>query len=148
MGDANNSSAGTLESASLVSSQLHSVAVARSHAFGSIATGPAVDVPVAFAVVDHVQSVSEQPKQVSQAAPGLQIQDALAYLTTVRKEFADQPQTYDTFLETMKSYKAEKIDIPGVIQQVSELFRGHNDLILGFNTFLPPGHRIEKADLQ
>lgn len=35
------------------------------------------------------------------------------------------------------------IDTPGVIQRVSELFNGHPALIQGFNTFLPPGYRIE-----
>ena len=30
-----------------------------------------------------------------------------------------------------------RIDTNGVIQQVRVLFRGHRDLILGFNTFLP-----------
>lgn len=35
------------------------------------------------------------------------------------------------------------IDTPGVISRVSYLFRGHNNLIQGFNTFLPPGYRIE-----
>jgi paired amphipathic helix protein Sin3a len=35
------------------------------------------------------------------------------------------------------------IDTPGVIARVSELFRGHRNLILGFNTFLPAGYKIE-----
>lgn len=35
------------------------------------------------------------------------------------------------------------IDTPGVIERVSTLFRGHPSLIQGFNTFLPPGYRIE-----
>lgn len=35
------------------------------------------------------------------------------------------------------------IDTPGVIERVSALFRGHPTLISGFNTFLPPGYRIE-----
>lgn len=35
------------------------------------------------------------------------------------------------------------IDTPGVIARVSSLFRGHNNLIQGFNTFLPQGYRIE-----
>lgn len=35
------------------------------------------------------------------------------------------------------------IDTPGVIQRVSNLFNGHPALIQGFNTFLPPGYRIE-----
>jgi paired amphipathic helix protein Sin3a len=37
------------------------------------------------------------------------------------------------------------IDTPGVIDRVSSLFRGHPTLIQGFNTFLPPGYRIECA---
>lgn len=36
-----------------------------------------------------------------------------------------------------------RIDTPGVIQRVSNLFTGHPALIQGFNTFLPPGYRIE-----
>jgi paired amphipathic helix protein Sin3a len=35
------------------------------------------------------------------------------------------------------------IDTPGVIERVSTLFRGHPNLIIGFNTFLPPGYRID-----
>ena len=35
------------------------------------------------------------------------------------------------------------LDTPGVISRVSNLFRGHPDLIVGFNTFLPPGFKIE-----
>jgi paired amphipathic helix protein Sin3a len=37
----------------------------------------------------------------------------------------------------------DSIDTPGVISRVSELFAGHPNLIQGFNTFLPPGYRIE-----
>ena len=36
-----------------------------------------------------------------------------------------------------------RIDTPGVIERVSNLFNGHPTLIQGFNTFLPPGYRIE-----
>ena len=35
------------------------------------------------------------------------------------------------------------IDTPGVIRRVSDLFRGHDSLILGFSVFLPPGYKIE-----
>ena len=30
-----------------------------------------------------------------------------------------------------------RIDTAGVIEKVKELFKGHDELILGFNTFLP-----------
>ena len=35
-----------------------------------------------------------------------------------------------------------RIDTTGVIARVKELFKGHNNLILGFNTFLPKGYEI------
>ena len=37
----------------------------------------------------------------------------------------------------MKQFKANQIDTAGVIEKVKELFKGHPELILGFNTFLP-----------
>ena len=38
------------------------------------------------------------------------------------------------------------ISTPGVIDRVSSIFRGHPGLIMGFNTFLPPGYRIESTN--
>lgn len=35
------------------------------------------------------------------------------------------------------------IDTPGVIGRVSNLFKGYPELIVGFNTFLPSGYKIE-----
>jgi len=48
----------------------------------------------------------------------------------------------------MKNFKAQTIDTPGVIKKVSELFRGYRRLILGFNTFLPEGHKICNEDIE
>ncbi|CAN0324803.1 unnamed protein product [Hapterophycus canaliculatus] len=44
--------------------------------------------------------------------------------------------------------QAMAIDTPGVIRRVSSLFRGYNKLILGFNTFLPDGYKIELSDIE
>ena len=44
--------------------------------------------------------------------------------------------------------RRRSIDTPGVIQEVKVLFRGHNDLIVGFNTFLPPGFRIAEDECE
>ena len=41
-----------------------------------------------------------------------------------------------------------RIDTPGVIQRVSELFHGHEHLILGFNRFLPDGYKITLSDIR
>lgn len=58
-------------------------------------------------------------------------------------QFADHPDVYNRFLDIMKDFKSGAIDTPGVIGRVSTLFAGNPDLIQGFNTFLPPGYRIE-----
>nr|KYP33215.1 Paired amphipathic helix protein Sin3 [Cajanus cajan] len=68
--------------------------------------------------------------------------DALAYLKAVKDMFQDKREKYDDFLEVMKDFKAQRIDTTGVIERVKELFKGHKDLILGFNTFLPKGYEI------
>jgi paired amphipathic helix protein Sin3a len=52
-------------------------------------------------------------------------------------------QVYNDFLDIMKEFKSQSIDTPGVISRVSHLFKGHPELIVGFNTFLPPGYKIE-----
>lgn len=73
----------------------------------------------------------------------LKVEDALSYLDQVKFKFNNQPQVYNDFLDIMKEFKSQAIDTPGVIQRVSTLFRGHPELIVGFNTFLPPGYKIE-----
>ncbi|BFZ55914.1 Transcriptional regulatory protein sin3 [Savitreella phatthalungensis] len=73
----------------------------------------------------------------------LNVKDALSYLDQVKIQFYDQPDVYNRFLDIMKDFKSQSIDTPGVIERVSTLFRGHPTLVQGFNTFLPPGYRIE-----
>ncbi|XP_055540003.1 paired amphipathic helix protein Sin3a isoform X2 [Wyeomyia smithii] len=73
----------------------------------------------------------------------LKVEDALSYLDQVKFRFGNQPQVYNDFLDIMKEFKSQSIDTPGVIKRVSNLFKGHPELIVGFNTFLPPGYKIE-----
>ncbi|KAH8899220.1 hypothetical protein GQ53DRAFT_634452 [Thozetella sp. PMI_491] len=85
------------------------------------------------------------PSGPAAAAQGQQpiLNDALSYLDQVKVQFHEQPDVYNKFLDIMKDFKSQTIDTPGVISRVSELFAGHPNLIQGFNTFLPPGYRIE-----
>lgn len=71
------------------------------------------------------------------------MQDALSYLDQVKVQFSSDPHVYNQFLDIMKDFKSQAIDTPGVIRRVSTLFAGHPNLISGFNTFLPPGYKIE-----
>ncbi|MCL7022371.1 hypothetical protein MKW94_028700 [Papaver nudicaule] len=75
-------------------------------------------------------------------AQTLTTNDALAYLKDVKDMFQDRRDKYDEFLEVMKDFKAQRIDTTGVIARVKDLFKGHRNLILGFNTFLPKGYEI------
>eukprot|EP00127_Corallochytrium_limacisporum_P001852 Clim_evm7s88 gene=Clim_evmTU7s88 len=79
------------------------------------------------------------------AVQRLKVEDALGYLDRVKMQFENQPHVYNQFLDTMKEFKSQAIDTPGVIRRVSTLFEGHPELITGFNTFLPPGFQIDPS---
>lgn len=132
-------------------------------AFSSNGNGDAkpAAVPAAPAASTSIASKPPppQPTQVSQASgppsvslnPGgreLKVEDALLYLDQVKLEFGDRPRIYNQFLEIMKNFKAQEVDTIGVINSVRKLFHGYNNLILGFNTFLPEGYKIEMRDLE
>lgn len=69
--------------------------------------------------------------------------DALAYLKTLKDTmFQDKKENYDEFLKTLKAFKQRRIDRKDVIARVKDLLKGHDDLILGFNTFLPKEYQI------
>ena len=87
--------------------------------------------------------VQNTPQASANNQRQLKVEDALQYLDKVKTQFGNQPMVYNQFLEIMKNFKAQHIDTPEVIRRVSELFKGHDNLILGFNTFLPPGFKIE-----
>ncbi|XP_007569032.1 paired amphipathic helix protein Sin3a-like isoform X1 [Poecilia formosa] len=110
------------------------------HSLAVQSQGPAV-------VPGHVHPptpiASVQGQQQQQQFQRLKVEDALSYLDQVKLQFGNQPQVYNDFLDIMKEFKSQSIDTPGVINRVSQLFKGHPDLIMGFNTFLPPGYKIE-----
>lgn len=101
--------------------------------------------PGAPPMMGHNAQGQPIPGNVAALAQGQQpiLNDALSYLDQVKVRFVDQPDVYNRFLDIMKDFKSQAIDTPGVIQRVSTLFNGHPALIQGFNTFLPPGYRIE-----
>ena len=78
-----------------------------------------------------------------QRLEGALMNNALSYLDLVKSRFDNQPQIYKQFLDVLKEVKSESIDTAGVVTQVSQLFNGYPELIRGFNTFLPPGHKME-----
>ena len=62
---------------------------------------------------------------------------AINYVTVIKKRFESDPDTYKTFLEILHTYQREQRGIKEVLDQVSELFRDHPDLLKEFTYFLP-----------
>ncbi|CAF98397.1 unnamed protein product, partial [Tetraodon nigroviridis] len=110
--------------------------VAHHHSPAVQAHGPSV-------MSGHGHTAAPQASAQGQQFQRLKVEDALSYLDQVKLQFGNQPQVYNDFLDIMKEFKSQSIDTPGVISRVSQLFKGHPDLIMGFNTFLPPGYKIE-----
>jgi paired amphipathic helix protein Sin3a len=50
------------------------------------------------------------------------------------------------FLQIMGSYREKEIDSDEAVSLVFNLFKGYNNLILGFNNFLPDEFIIELVD--
>ena len=67
----------------------------------------------------------------------LQQQHAITYVTTIRNRFASEPETYRAFLRILHTYQKEQKGIKDVLEQVSQLFADHADLLLEFTYFLP-----------
>ena len=62
---------------------------------------------------------------------------AISYVTTIKKRFQNEPETYKQFLEILHTYQKEQRGIKDVLEQVSTLFADHPDLLKEFTYFLP-----------
>ncbi|CAM9605195.1 unnamed protein product, partial [Phaeothamnion confervicola] len=69
--------------------------------------------------------------------------NAISYVTTIKKRFHSEPQIYKAFLEILHTYQKEQrgegvVSPPhDVLEQVSALFADHPDLLVEFTYFLP-----------
>lgn len=96
---------------------------------------------------EGIESLYERKVTMEDKRERLTTNDALTYLKEVKSRFQNNRKVYDNFLDIMKQFKAQTIDTAGVIKKVKNLFYGHSELILGFNTFLPKGYEIKLEDL-
>eukprot|EP00960_Hanusia_phi_P029787 748174-Hanusia_phi.AAC.3 len=92
-------------------------------------------------------ATSTPKREASQASQkSVQEYDALEYLNQVRLRFAHEPSVYNAFLNIMKEFKSQEISTSAVTTKVSKLFAGHQDLIQGFNNFLPPAEQAQARE--
>lgn len=68
--------------------------------------------------------------------------EAVMYLGEVEKQLRGTKEKFIQFLKVMKDYGEARVDIVELITRVKDLFEGHRQLIVGFNTFVPPGYEI------
>ena len=74
---------------------------------------------------------------VHQSSPNTSSQDSKQFIARVKNTFAHQTFAYSNFLELAMKFKTNDLDTTHFARQVVSLFQGHNDLILGFFSFLP-----------
>ena len=78
----------------------------------------------------HIRQSTKPPQPMQQ-------QHAISYVTTIRNRFANEPETYRSFLKILHTYQKEQKGIKDVLEQVSLLFADHPDLLMEFTYFLP-----------
>ncbi|ESQ28217.1 hypothetical protein EUTSA_v10019296mg [Eutrema salsugineum] len=66
-----------------------------------------------------------------------ELSDAIEYVMTVKDKFKDDSEIYDEFLQSLADFRAKS-----VTSRMKELFKGQQELLLGFNRFLPTGFQI------
>ena len=89
---------------------------------------------------DNTPPPKRPPRGKPKTLKELNVADALVYIDLVKELL--HWKDYNTFLDIMKEFKAQKITYPSLVQRVSALFKGHPrrpELARGFNIFLPAG---------
>mmetsp|Transcript_4522 Transcript_4522/g.6805 ORF Transcript_4522/g.6805 Transcript_4522/m.6805 type:complete len:181 (+) Transcript_4522:47-589(+) len=93
---------------------------------------------------EEPQNLIPDPPEWTETNKPNKFESALHYLDELKRSTA--PDVYQAFLKVMKDFKSQKISTPEVIAQVHVLLEGNEQLILGFNDFLPPEFRnVEEA---
>ncbi len=84
--------------------------------------------PITVRIEESLRDARRQP---------VKIDNAIAYVTAIKKRFEHQPETYKAFLEVLHTYQREQKGIQEVLRRVAELFKDHADLLREFTYFLP-----------
>jgi paired amphipathic helix protein Sin3a len=72
------------------------------------------------------------------------VEDAMSFVQMVKAAFKERhPDKYHLFLRVMDDFRNQRIGIAEVASTAKALFQDTPDLALGFNVFLPKGHRIQ-----
>lgn len=70
-------------------------------------------------------------------------EDAKRYLKEVKRAFANEAGKYATFRQVLLDFKNGRIDVHALLLMAKELLQGHNELVAGFNNFVPRKDHIK-----
>mmetsp|Transcript_7761 Transcript_7761/g.14774 ORF Transcript_7761/g.14774 Transcript_7761/m.14774 type:complete len:1058 (+) Transcript_7761:4810-7983(+) len=70
------------------------------------------------------------------------VESARRYLNLLRQRFSENDRKYEEFLEIMKCFKNQQVDMENVCKRVQDLFKGQRQLLIEFNKLIPPDYRI------
>ena len=98
--------------------------------------------------MQQAQGAAAAPASPGGQQPPMEFDHAINYVTTIKKRFAHEPETYKKFLEILHTYQKEQRGIKEVLDEVSILFSEHPDLLKEFTYFLPDAVQAQaKAQL-
>ena len=92
--------------------------------YGSVSAAAKAEEPVA------AEGQASKPQQFQQ-------RNAINYVTKIRNRFQNEQATYQAFLSILYKYQQDQKGIKDVLEQVSQLFGDHPDLLDEFAQFLP-----------
>lgn len=113
--------------------------VSGAEANGATASAPvlATTTLATAAPLGHTGAVPSETAGAAKPQQQMQQQHAISYVTTIRNRFQNEPDTYRAFLKILHTYQKEQKGIKDVLEQVSQLFADHSDLLMEFTYFLP-----------
>ncbi|GAU51959.1 hypothetical protein TSUD_417450 [Trifolium subterraneum] len=85
-------------------------------------------------------------KDSSNEMSQISLDQANMYLTEIKDAFKDDMGKFNEFLMSMRDFTTKRIDMVGLKSRVKELFKGHNQLLVKFNAFLPNEAEVEDED--
>ena len=77
------------------------------------------------------------PSSTLVRGPNVQFNRAVTFVEKIKTRFANQTETYRSFLSLLHSFHRDQRGIKDVYQQVQQLFRNEPDLLEEFSLFLP-----------
>jgi histone deacetylase complex regulatory component SIN3 len=86
---------------------------------------------------------SSEVSTLSKSKP--KIQDALSFIDAAK--MALDPPRYKTFIEILKSFRAETKSTKEVVEDIKTLFHDNQELVMRFSSFLPESERY-RLDLE